>query len=129
MLDPAMQDRGFGEGGPGVGADGSVSMLYCAGAQELATRWPRAAALVYRRADVDPTQPGACIDLVVEGSPSGELVRLDLEFVELDHLLRLAGHEDLAHACSLTELGRVSTEVAVRRIRAAIETLLPLSSG
>ncbi len=121
-----MAERGFGPGGPGHLADGSVSFLYCIDERSFADQWPRAFALLATRADVDVDQPGRCLDFVVETSPHGDVERLDLELVDLDVLLRLAQLDEIADACSLEELRVVGDEEAASRIARAVVEFMPL---
>ncbi len=78
-----------------------------------------------RRTQVDDDVPGACLDLVVEISSTGEVRRVDFEFVEIETLLSDLGHEDVARQCSLEALQRLDMKALASQIRAGVEALMP----
>lgn len=127
-LSPRMTARGFGSGGPGWSLDGSASFLFCIGAQEFATRFRSTFDLLRTRADVKLDEPNWCLDFVVESSSSGEIERLDFEFVDLDSLLRAADLGDLARRCEIEELRKAGPDEIVATITGAVSVLMPVES-
>ena len=127
-LAPAMKERSFGPGGPGLSRDGSVTFLYCTGAQAFGARWPQTIDILQREQAVDLRDPSRCLDLVVEVSSAGAVVRLDFEFVDLELLLRAADLDGLAQRCSINELHGLDATAAATRIREGVEALMPLGT-
>lgn len=127
-LSPQMTARGFGPSGPGWSPDGSASFLFCIGAQEFATRYPSTFDLLRTRTDVKLDEQRWCLDFVVEGSSSGEIERLDFEFVDLDSLLRAADLDDLARRCDIEELRKAGPDEIVATITEAVSVLMPVES-
>lgn len=120
-----MTKRGFGPGGPGLDPSGAVAFLSCTGAAELASRWPATVDVMRRHTQIDDGVPSACLDLVVEISSTGEVLRVDFEFVEIETLLSDLGHEDAARHCSLDALHRLDATALASQIRDAVEVLMP----
>ena len=127
-LSPQMTARGFGPGGPGRAPDGSVSFLFCIAAQEFATRYPSTLDLLRTRTDVKLDEPGRCLDFVVGSSSSGEIERVDLEFVDLNSLLRAADVTDLARRCDIEVLRKAGPDEIVDTINEAVRVLMPVES-
>ncbi|HAS09141.1 MAG TPA: hypothetical protein DCS55_01265 [Acidimicrobiaceae bacterium] len=69
------------------------------------------------------------MDFVIKGSPSGEVERLDFEFVRLDTLLEAADHDRLARECRIDELRKLRGGEVVARITEAVSILMPIESG
>lgn len=128
-LSPQMAERGFGPGGPGWSPDGGASFLYCIGAQEFAGRYPSTLDLLRTRTEIKLDEPSWCLDFVIKGSPSGEVERLDFEFVRLDTLLEAADHDRLARECRIDELRKLRGGEVVARITEAVSILMPIESG
>lgn len=121
-----MTDRGFGPGGPGIAPDGSVTFLYCTGANAFASRWPKTIEILRMRTGVDLGEPSRCLDLVVEASSKGDIERLEFEFVGVADLLAAANLDHLARPCSVDELRDLSATDSATRIREAVAALMPL---
>ena len=125
-LAPAMTERGFGPGGPGLSPDGSVTFLYCTGARAFATRWPQTIDFLHAERTVDLDDPSRCLDLVVDASSTGDVVRVEFEFVDLGVLLRAADLDGSAQRCSIDELHGLDATDAATRIKEAVDALMPL---
>lgn len=124
-LSPTLAARGFGPGGPGLEPDGRVSLLFCAGAQVVASRWPEVVDLLRADVDFDVDAPGMCLDLVVEASNEGELERVELDGVALSKLAQSMTLDRIARRTSIEELRGVTGEDAAARIGEAVIALLP----
>ena len=85
LLDPVLLASGFQAGQCGGDREGNVQVTFCARHDEFSRRYP---GLPQARQD----EPDAiCVDLVLDASAEGTLVRLDLEGTSLEHTLLRAG--------------------------------------
>lgn len=125
-VSPRMTLRGFGPGGSGRALDGTVSFLYCIGAQVFSARWPSVVDMLAVHTEVRLDAPGWCLDLVIQTSASGELERVDVEWVDLAELLRMAAQLDLASRCDVVALSELPEREVASTIAEAIDALLPI---
>lgn len=127
ILEPAMRERGFGPGGPGLAGDGTVTFLFCTGAADFVARWPKIVDAMRTRVQIDDDRPGTCLDLTVEVSPLGDVRRADFESVDLHRLLADLGEAEAAQRCSPDELLHLEPTSLASQLRSAVELLMPLT--
>jgi hypothetical protein len=120
VLEPVVVERGFSGGQGGLGGDGSVGIVYCAPAVELARRWPTTFGML---PGVEP-DPHMCVDLTIDASSDGVLQRVDLEGADLGVLVDATGGD--GRELAFAELRAVDHRTALARIGAAIAVLFPL---
>jgi len=118
-LDPVLRPAGFGRAQGGARPDGPTQVLYCAGHDDLVTRFPA----LPHAADHDNT--GGCIDLTIDIDRNGTLSETALEHESLEETLTHVGHRD--HAAAVERVVGQPIEAALPVLAESLALLFPAS--